>query len=84
MKVTPETIRKIYVLIGAIVGALAFIPDSIKIWFSESGIDVVMGVITAIFAVIQFLPSRTGESDKPAELKTGGAKASYWLPWTKP
>lgn len=82
MKVTPESIRKIYVLIGAIVGALAFIPDSIKVWFNESGIDVVMGVVTAIFAVIQFLPSRTGEANQPAELRQP-MRASYWLPWTK-
>jgi hypothetical protein len=83
MKVTPESIQKIYVLIGAILGSLAFVPDSIKLWFSESGTAVVMGLVSAIFAVIQFLPFRTNkpsEPNQPAELKKS-APGSYWIPF---
>lgn len=61
-----ETIQKMWILLGGILGTLSFtwLPDWIPNLFSAEGTQVVFAAINAVIAVIQFLPFRTGKKQK--------------------
>lgn len=65
-----ESIQKMWILIGSILGTLSFtwMPGWLPDLFGPEGTQLVFAAANAVIALVQFLPFRTGETEKEAAI----------------